>query len=129
MMSTVTCLVLCKILGKFDHVWNHKNIKFVFVHLVYIYIYKIDKTPKTNTFTYIYIHECCRCRYSGKDMNVPFLKEKVIKLDMAMDKVKHGVEDYFHKWFGKPEVEQHSFLSLFSKDGTLVRSCRLIFVC
>ncbi|OQS04411.1 choline-phosphate cytidylyltransferase B [Thraustotheca clavata] len=62
--------------------------------------------------------------YSGKEMNVPFMKEKVIKLDMAMDKVKHDIEDYFHKVFGKAEDVQHSFLNLFSKEGALRTSLR-----
>ncbi|EQC31988.1 hypothetical protein SDRG_10188 [Saprolegnia diclina VS20] len=62
--------------------------------------------------------------YSGKEMNVPFMKEKAIKLDMAMDKVKHDIEDYFHKVFGKADDVQHSFLNLFSKEGALRTSLR-----
>jgi len=59
--------------------------------------------------------------YSGKEMNVPFMKEQSIKLDMAMDKVKSEMDVFVHKVMGKAEDVQHSFLDLFSRDGSLVR--------
>ncbi|RHY01696.1 hypothetical protein DYB25_005521, partial [Aphanomyces astaci] len=57
--------------------------------------------------------------YSGKAMNVPFLKEKAIQIDMAMDKVKHDIDVVVHNFLGKAEDAQHSFLNMFSKDGAL----------
>jgi choline-phosphate cytidylyltransferase len=58
--------------------------------------------------------------YSGKEMNVPFMKEQSIKFDMAVDKVKHDVDELVHKWLGKADEMQHNFLDLFSRDGRLV---------
>ncbi|GMF33227.1 unnamed protein product [Phytophthora fragariaefolia] len=60
--------------------------------------------------------------YTGKDMNVPFIKEKSIKFDMAVDKVRNDVDGFVHKWISKADDMQHSFLELFSKEGRLVRS-------
>ncbi|RHY31884.1 hypothetical protein DYB32_003079 [Aphanomyces invadans] len=57
--------------------------------------------------------------YSGKEMNVPFLKEKAIQIDMAMDKVKHDIDVVVHNFLGKAEDAQHSFLNMFSKEGAL----------
>ncbi|GLE02132.1 hypothetical protein PINS_up010970 [Pythium insidiosum] len=62
--------------------------------------------------------------YTGKEMNVPFMKEQSIKFDMAVDKVKHNVDELVHKWIGKAEDMQHGFLDLFSKDGHLRTSLR-----
>ncbi|KAF1333181.1 Choline-phosphate cytidylyltransferase b, partial [Globisporangium splendens] len=62
--------------------------------------------------------------YTGKEMNVPFMKEQSIKFDMAVDKVKHDVDGFVHKWVGKAEDMQHGFLDLFSKDGRLRTSFR-----
>jgi hypothetical protein len=59
--------------------------------------------------------------YTGKEMNVPFMKEQSIKFDMAVDKVKHDVDSLVHKWMEKAEDMQHGFLDLFSKEGRLVR--------
>ncbi|KAF0699268.1 Aste57867_10168 [Aphanomyces stellatus] len=62
--------------------------------------------------------------YSGKEMNVPFLKEKAIQIDMALDKVKHDMDAAMHNILGKAEDVQHSFLNLFSKEGALRTSLR-----
>ncbi|KAG7392830.1 T-complex protein 1 subunit beta [Phytophthora pseudosyringae] len=62
--------------------------------------------------------------YSGKDMNVPFIKEKSIKFDMAVDKVRNDVDGFVHKWISKADDMQHSFLDLFSKEGRLRTSFR-----
>ncbi|KAH7491683.1 hypothetical protein PRIC1_002908 [Phytophthora ramorum] len=62
--------------------------------------------------------------YSGKDMNVPFIKEKSIKFDMAVDKVRNDVDGFVHKWISKADDMQHSFLELFSKEGRLRTSFR-----
>ncbi|CAK4085076.1 unnamed protein product [Aphanomyces euteiches] len=62
--------------------------------------------------------------YSGKEMKVPFLKEKAIQIDMAMDKVKHDIDTAMHNLLGKAEDVQHSFLNLFSKEGALRTSLR-----
>ncbi|RLN93457.1 hypothetical protein BBJ28_00003936 [Nothophytophthora sp. Chile5] len=58
--------------------------------------------------------------YTGKDMNVPFIKEKTIKFDMAVDKVRNDVDVFVHKWINKADEMQHGFLDLFSKEGRLV---------
>jgi choline-phosphate cytidylyltransferase len=62
--------------------------------------------------------------YTGKDMNVPFMKEQSIKFDMAVDKVKHDVDGFVHKWVGKAEDMQHGFLDLFRREGSLRTSLR-----
>ncbi|KAE9045726.1 hypothetical protein PR003_g10268 [Phytophthora rubi] len=62
--------------------------------------------------------------YTGKDMNVPFIKEKTIKFDMAVDKVRNDVDGFVHKWISKADDMQHSFLELFSKEGRLRTSFR-----
>uniref|UniRef100_A0AAV1TR66 choline-phosphate cytidylyltransferase n=1 Tax=Peronospora matthiolae TaxID=2874970 RepID=A0AAV1TR66_9STRA len=62
--------------------------------------------------------------YSGKDMNVPFIKEKSIKFDMAVDKVRNDVDGFVHKWISKADDMQHGFLELFSKEGRLRTSFR-----
>lgn len=62
--------------------------------------------------------------YSGKDMNVPFIKEKTIKFDMAVDKVRNDVDGFVHKWMSKADDMQHNFLELFSKEGRLRTSFR-----
>ncbi|KAG9412055.1 T-complex protein 1 subunit beta [Aphanomyces cochlioides] len=62
--------------------------------------------------------------YSGKEMKVPFLKEKAIQIDIAMDKVKHDIDTAMHNLLGKAEDVQHSFLNLFSKEGALRTSLR-----
>lgn len=59
--------------------------------------------------------------YTGKEMNVSYLKEQSIKFDMAVDKVKHDVDGFIHKWVGKADELQYNFLDLFSRDGPLVR--------
>lgn len=58
--------------------------------------------------------------YTGKEMNVPFMKEQSIKLDMAVDKIKGKVEHEVHG------IEERvlSFLKLFSKNGGLRRQFR-----
>ncbi|KAG2514571.1 hypothetical protein JM18_008216 [Phytophthora kernoviae] len=62
--------------------------------------------------------------YSGKDMNVPFIKEKTIKFDMAVDKVRNDVDLFVHKWINKADEMQHGFTELFSKEGRLRTSFR-----
>lgn len=69
--------------------------------------------------------------YSGKDMNVPFMKEQSIKLDMAMDRIvtktkgiAHDADSMVHKWFERAEEMQFNFLDLFSRDGVLRTSLR-----
>lgn len=62
--------------------------------------------------------------YTGKEMNVPFMKEQSIKFDMAVDKVKHDVDSLVHKWMEKAEDMQHNFLDLFSKEGRLRTTLR-----
>ncbi|TYZ66182.1 hypothetical protein PybrP1_008932 [[Pythium] brassicae (nom. inval.)] len=62
--------------------------------------------------------------YTGKDMNVPFMKEQSIKFDMAVDKVKHDVDGFFHRLVGKAEDIQTGFLDLFRREGTLRSSFR-----
>ncbi|DAZ93570.1 TPA: hypothetical protein N0F65_009810 [Lagenidium giganteum] len=62
--------------------------------------------------------------YTGKEMNVPFMKEQSIKFDMAVDKVKHDVDEFIHKWVGKADDMQHGFLDLFSREGPLRTSFR-----
>uniref|UniRef100_K3WSJ2 choline-phosphate cytidylyltransferase n=1 Tax=Globisporangium ultimum (strain ATCC 200006 / CBS 805.95 / DAOM BR144) TaxID=431595 RepID=K3WSJ2_GLOUD len=49
--------------------------------------------------------------YTGKEMNVPFMKEQSIKFDMAVDKVKHDVDGFVHKWVGKAEDMQHAHIA------------------
>nr|CCA26505.1 cholinephosphate cytidylyltransferase B putative [Albugo laibachii Nc14]CCA27395.1 cholinephosphate cytidylyltransferase B putative [Albugo laibachii Nc14] len=62
--------------------------------------------------------------YTGKEMNVSYLKEQSIKFDMAVDKVKHDVDGFIHKWVGKADELQYNFLDLFSRDGPLRTSLR-----
>lgn len=62
--------------------------------------------------------------YTGKEMNVPFMKEQSIKFDMAVDKVKSQADELVHKWLGKAEDMQHNFLDLFNKEGRLRTSLR-----
>eukprot|EP01029_Cantina_marsupialis_P027859 TRINITY_DN774097_c0_g1_i1.p1 TRINITY_DN774097_c0_g1~~TRINITY_DN774097_c0_g1_i1.p1 ORF type:complete len:276 (+),score=75.34 TRINITY_DN774097_c0_g1_i1:32-859(+) len=58
-----------------------------------------------------------------KEMNVSFMKEKGIKLGMAMDKVKDKtkarLDKFLKKWTEVSDEMQDGFLSLFSKDGAL----------
>lgn len=58
--------------------------------------------------------------YTGKDMNVPFVKEKQIQFDLALDKAKNMTQSFLRKWSDKAEEFQFEFLNLFSKDGELV---------
>lgn len=73
--------------------------------------------------------------YTGKDMNVPFMKEQSIKLEMAaeriggqvhskLEKVKSDADVLLHKWLEKAEDIQGNFLELFSKEGKLRTSLR-----
>lgn len=70
--------------------------------------------------------------YSGKDMNVPFIKEKSIQLDLALEGAKKNVMDVIQHPDGvltglgeKVEEVQQDFVSLFSKDSKLVRANRV----
>ena len=73
--------------------------------------------------------------YSGKEMNVPFMKEQSIKWDMAIEKVKNKTKEVakevardsdilFHKWMHLAEDLQTNFTDLFSKEGRLRTSLR-----
>lgn len=80
--------------------------------------------------------------YTGKEMNVPFIKEQSIKWDMAVEKLKtktkeltqevkekgkgvvHDADSMFHSWVDKAEDLQDHFLDLFSRDGVIRTSLR-----
>lgn len=67
--------------------------------------------------------------YTGKQMNVPFMKEQSIKLDMAVEKlttktkdVKHNMDSFIHRWVEKAEEMQGSFIDLFFNPQGPVRT-------
>jgi choline-phosphate cytidylyltransferase len=71
--------------------------------------------------------------YSGKEMNVSFVKEKAIRLDMAVEGIKKSLEgktkaaldeagQVLRKWGDKAEEIQGAFLTLFSSDGPLAKA-------
>eukprot|EP01138_Halocafeteria_seosinensis_P003240 gb/GECG01003314.1/.p1 GENE.gb/GECG01003314.1/~~gb/GECG01003314.1/.p1 ORF type:complete len:404 (+),score=67.25 gb/GECG01003314.1/:1-1212(+) len=62
--------------------------------------------------------------YSGKEMNVPFVKEKQIQFDLALDKAKNATQTFLRKWSDKAEEFQFEFLNLFSKEGQLRKRWR-----
>ena len=75
---------------------------------LFIYYYFLD--------IYIYIG------FSGKEMNVPFIKEKAIQLDMAVDKIKTDFNHVLKDWDDKADEMFDGFLHLFHRDASLVRS-------
>jgi choline-phosphate cytidylyltransferase len=52
---------------------------------------------------------------SGKEMNIPFIKEKLIQADLVVDKVKSDVSHVIKKWDESADHLFDGFLGLFSR--------------
>ncbi len=63
---------------------------------------------------------------SAKDMNVPYLKEKAIKLDLAVEKQTKSVKRWLGRTKEKTKELQTDFKRLFDKEGVLV--CAAVFL-
>jgi hypothetical protein len=57
-------------------------------------------------------------------MNVPFIKEKAIQIDMAVDKIKEDVKTVLKTWDEKADEIFEGFLNLFHRDAPLRTNVR-----
>jgi choline-phosphate cytidylyltransferase len=58
--------------------------------------------------------------YSGRDMGVPFLKEKSLQLEAELNKRAAAATAQVQRWAEAAEGVQYDFLQLFSREGPIV---------
>ena len=63
-----------------------------------------------------------RSGYSGKDMGVPFIKEKQLQLEMEFEKRASAAKAQLQHLADAAEEFQYDFLQLFHRDGPIVSS-------
>ncbi len=64
---------------------------------------------------------------SAKDMKVPFLKEKAIRLDMAVEQRAKSVKKWLGRTKEKTKELQDDFRALFDREGAFVS--HVVFAC
>ena len=58
--------------------------------------------------------------FSGREMGVPYIKEKTLQIEMALEKSAAAAASQLQSWADVAEEVHYEFLGMFSRDGPIV---------